>query len=77
MGKNGMATIKLIKDSYGINKLMCLYNMIKGEDGQALLEYALLISLIGIVFIAAVPHLTTAFKSYFSRVALIISFPTP
>ncbi len=50
---------------------------IKWEEGQVLLEYALLVCLIGIVFIAAVPYLKTAFKSYFSRVVLIISSPAP
>jgi Flp pilus assembly pilin Flp len=40
-----------------------------GEEGAAMVEYALMVALIAAVLIVAVPLLTTAVKSTFTTVA--------
>lgn len=55
-------------------RLLKLWIYLVNEDsGQDLVEYALLVVLIGLVIAAALPALTTAISAAFGRVATCLS----
>jgi pilus assembly protein Flp/PilA len=46
-----------------------LQNLLRGEDGQDLVEYALLVCLIALGAIAGVNHVSTAVTKVFSNIS--------
>lgn len=56
---------------------LCEVCLIGNERGQALLEYTMLLALVGLVFIVAATTLEEALMGYLSRIFKAVSRPLP
>jgi Flp pilus assembly pilin Flp len=59
------------------NRARRVGNLLAGEEGYQLIEYALLVALIIVPLVKVVPYLMDMLRTYFEVVSFTVSLPFP
>ncbi len=67
-----------LKENYLMNKLGCIFEQFRqDESGQDLIEYALIVGLIGLVAVTSLNSVATAIGAVFTRISTKLNSVAP